>query len=298
MGLGNHEAHEEHEKKQGQKLISQIKKMDGFTKVKVSRWSLQLNRRFPISFAGACVPEGDTFNGVRGPFERIAASKFARVYKGAINFKDRKYNVYIKQYLCRSPVDFLKHLVRLSRAERSFNAAMMLAEHGLSSPEVIVMGCLRFGPVTFKNFLITSDLENAKPVYILLTESLNNTDKRAFLAALGTTIGKMHAANIFHGDLRPGNVLAERKDDKWQFHFLDNERTRKFQSLPDRRRLKNLTQINMLANTILAKTDRMRFYKSYIKQTPNLTPRRKTIALATAANTRKRMTGKIPQEQI
>ena len=274
------------------------KKTDAFTKVKVSQWGLQLNSRFPVSFAGACLPEGDTFNGVRGPFERIAASKFARVYKGAINFNNRKYKVYIKQYLCRSPVDFVKHLVRPSRAERSFNAAMMLAESGLHSPEVIAMGCWRFGPVTFNNFLITSDLENAKPVYILLTEGMGDTDKRDFLADLGATIGKMHAANIFHGDLRPGNVLAEKIDGKWRFYFLDNERTRKFQDLPDRRRLKNLTQINMLANTILTKTDRMRFYKSYIKENPDLTPRRKTIALATAANTRKRMAGKIPQEQI
>ena len=275
-----------------------IKTADAFTKVKVSRWSLQLNSRFPVSFAGACLPEGDTFNGVRGPFERVTASKFARVYKGAINFKNRKHKVYIKQYLCRSPIDFLKHLVRPSRAERSFNAAMMLAEHELHSPEVIAMGCWRFGPVTFKNFLITSDLENAKPVYILLTEGMDDTDKRAFLADLGTTIGKMHAAGIFHGDLRPGNVLAEKIDSKWRFHFLDNERTQKFQKLPDRRRLKNLTQINMLPNTILTKTDRMRFYKSYIKQNPNLTNSRKELALATAANTRRRMTGKIPAEEI
>ncbi len=257
-----------------------------------------LNSRFPASFAGACLANGDNFNGVRGPFQRIAASDFARVYRGAINFKNCKHKVYIKQYLCRSPIDFLKHLVRPSRAERSFNAAIMLAAHDLHSPEVIAMGCWQFGPVTFKNFLITSDLENAKPVYTLLTEGLAGTDKRDFLAALGTTIGKMHAANIFHGDLRPGNVLAEKIDSNWQFHFLDNERTRKFQNIPDRRRLKNLTQINMLANTILTKTDRMRFYKSYIKQNPNLTSRQKEIALATAANTRKRMSGKIPQEQI
>ena len=273
-------------------------KTSGFTKVKLQRWSLMLNSRFPASFAGACLGEGDNFNGVRGPFERVVASKFARVYKGAINFKNRKYKVYIKQYLCRSPIDFLKHLVRPSRAERSFNAAIMLADHGLQSPEVIAMGCWQLGPITFKNFLITSDLENAKPVYILLDEGLGDTNKRDFLAALGTTIGKMHAANIFHGDLRPGNVLAEKIDGKWQFHFLDNERTQKFKNLPDRRRLKNLTQINMLANTILAKTDRMRFYKSYIKQNPDLISRRKTIALATAANTRRRMTGKIPAEQI
>jgi len=85
----------------------------------------------------------------------------------------------------------------------------------------------------------------------------------------------MHAAGIFHGDLRLGNILAKEENNGWHFFLIDNERTRKFRRLPSRLRLKNLVQVNMLNSDGITKTDRMRFFKAYFKENPLMTYKRK-----------------------
>jgi serine/threonine protein kinase len=288
-----------------------VNKKLGLHKVKVSGWDIWLNSDFPRSFAAELIPEGDKFNGVRGPFERIKASKYARVFRCEINFHSRRHKLYFKQYLYRSAVDFVKHLFKPSRAARAMKAAALLLQYDLHTPDVIAMGELRLGPVALKTFLITREVENTKPVYEIIAENFKDSGcdavrvKRGFLKALGETIGRMHSAGIFHGDLRAGNVLVRRQGAEWEFFFLDNERTRQFKTkgsgaffLPDRLRLKNLTQINMLPNTTLSLTDRMRFYRGYLRQNPNLVGREKHFAHAIAANTRRRLAGKMPPEQI
>jgi predicted unusual protein kinase regulating ubiquinone biosynthesis (AarF/ABC1/UbiB family) len=83
----------------------------------------------------------------------------------------------------------------------------------------------------------------------------------------------MHAAGIFHGDLRLGNVLVQKNEGQWRFFFIDNERTKKFYRLPSRLRLKNLVQINMFRYDI-GNTDRLRFFKAYLKENPSTVRKR------------------------
>jgi serine/threonine protein kinase len=73
----------------------------------------------------------------------------------------------------------------------------------------------------------------------------------------------MHAKGIFHGDLRLGNILTRREGNRWRFFFLDNERTKKFDSLPFKLRVKNLVQANMVRKGNISYTDRMRFFREY-----------------------------------
>ncbi len=73
----------------------------------------------------------------------------------------------------------------------------------------------------------------------------------------------MHAKGIFHGDLRLGNILARQEKTCWRFFFLDNERTKKFDSLPFKLRVKNLVQVNMVPKVCVSNTDRMRFFREY-----------------------------------
>jgi tRNA A-37 threonylcarbamoyl transferase component Bud32 len=259
-----------------------------FDKVRMLKWSMYINAAFPSREIEALVAPED-FNGVRGPFEEVTASKFARVYKGAISFKGRIANLYVKHYLYRSAVDFLKHLFRPSRAMRSLKASQMLAAENLLSPEVIAMGQRRFGTIVTKSFLITRSVENAPT---LTTWIANNTElktKRKFIRLLGETIGKMHAANISHGDLRTGNVLAKENDGDWDFYFLDNERTVKYKTLPDKLRHKNLVQLNMLRDKNITNTDRARFYKSYAKKNEGTIQNPKDLAKKVITRTKERL---------
>ncbi|MCF7955876.1 MAG: lipopolysaccharide kinase InaA family protein [Phycisphaerae bacterium] len=259
-----------------------------FDKIKLSRWTVHVNAAFPSDALESLVSHED-FDGVRGPFEEVIASKFARVHKGAISFNGQIHNLYVKQFLYRSPVDFLKHILRHSRAMRSLNASRMLAAENLLTPEVIAMGQLRKGPFVAKSFLITRSVENAPKLSFYISEVTDLKTKKRFIHQLAETIGKMHAANISHGDLRTGNILVKPAGDSWDFYFLDNERTIKYKKLPEKLRFKNLVQLNMLTNKNLTNADRARFYKTYLKQNQQAIPNAKDLARSIIAKTNERL---------
>ena len=265
-----------------------------FNKVRLSNWHLQVNQNFAKTFCKGR-PITEYIYDIRGPFTPIAASKFARVFRCKVNFTSHEQDLYFKQYLYRSPLDFLKHIFRPSRAKRSADAAKMLAQHGLSTPEIVAIGHLKLAGFCIKTFVITKTVEDANKLYACLEylKDAQARDRHKFLTDLGKTIGKMHNASIFHGDLRPGNVLAKKQGENWKFYFLDNERTKKFTNLPEKLRLKNLVQINMITEDHLTATDRMRFYKSYknVHTVPIINP--KQLAIQTAQKTAQRLAKKL-----
>ncbi len=118
------------------------------------------------------------------------------------------------------------------------------------------------------------------------TESL--VAKRGLIRAFAETVGRMHARGICHGDLRLGNVLAVADRDRWRFYFIDNERTRKFRSLPARLRLKNLVQVNMFLDGI-SNTDRLRFFARYLESNPELHAGCRKWAARITARTNRRL---------
>lgn len=240
--------------------------------VRANRWRLYVRRDFGQNPQAGEFLSGKYFDGIRGPFQEMAASKYAKVQRCCINFGGYKHTLYLKRYLTRSYWDFVKHIFRLSRARRAMNAEMLLKTNGLRCAETVALGEMMWGPVCVRNFLLTEDIQDANDIYQWMElfagvdSGFSQNEKRKFVKKLGETIGQMHSAGIFHGDLRPGNILARRARESWEFFFLDNERTRKFEMLPWNLRLKNLVQINMLRSGDIGNTDRMRFFQSYLKQ--------------------------------
>jgi serine/threonine protein kinase len=188
---------------------------------------------------------------------------------------------YFKQYHCRSLWDFIKHTVRPSRAQRAMQAAAMLEANGFAAPEVVAMGCRRTGIFNRENFLLTREVENALSLYAFFERHCSrpnscSTEKQKFIRAVGRLVGRLHAKNISHGDLRLGNVLVRKNTATWYFFFLDNERTVQYRRLPDRLRVKNLVQCNMHRTSALTRTDRLRFFTAYLAENPALANAAKT----------------------
>ena len=182
----------------------------------------------------------------------VASSDFSRVYRFTTRFGNTERCVYFKQYLYRSALDFIKHLVRPSRARRAFKATLMLEKNGFEAPIIVAMGERKSSFLDRGNFLVTVEVESARQIHKFIPDNLEDftkkqlNDLRELIRAFGHTVGKLHAARIFHGDLRLGNVLVRREKDGWHLFFIDNERTKKFWRLPARLRLKNLVQANIL----------------------------------------------------
>jgi hypothetical protein len=217
------------------------------------------------------------------PLNKIPASKSAAVYK----FSCDSGNFYFKQYYYRSLCDIIKHTVRPSRAARTMKAAAMLKTNGFAAPEIIVMGCRCKGIFNLENFLLTREVENALSLHAFFEQRYGRSisccgEKRKFIRAVGGLVGRLHAKNISHGDLRLGNVLVHssssqqpitnNKQPVFEFFFLDNERTVQYVRLPDRLRLKNLVQCNMHRDSTITRTDRLRFFSAYLAENPALAP--------------------------
>lgn len=243
-----------------------------FNKIRGGNYTLYIHRNFRNDTFEQALLDSEKELRERYQLTTIQSSKFARVYKLIVRFDNVDKGVYFKQYLRRSIWDFIKNFVRSSRAERAFKATEMLGENGFDAPTIIAMGESRYGLCHTTNFLVTLEIENAKQIYQFIPDRLQNLTKqqlqgkRELIRAFGRTVGKMHAAGIFHGDLRLGNILARQEKNRWRFFFLDNERTRKFYRLPARLRLKNLVQVNMLPPAAMSNTDRMRFFREYWAQ--------------------------------
>jgi tRNA A-37 threonylcarbamoyl transferase component Bud32 len=256
---------------------------DGFEKMRMDNWIIRIRKNFPKHDIRNLVSENDSSAEDWCQFIRVPSSDYTRVFKFNISIDGVAHQLYLKKYLYRSPLDFIKHLFRPSRAKRAFNATLMLHENGFDAPVVIGLFEHCIGPFCTGNLLLTDEIENSKSLPQLLTDICQNSgrdtfvSKRALIEAFGRTIGQMHAKGIFHGDLRLGNVLVAGEERKWRFFFIDNERTKKFYRLPDRLRLKNLVQINMFRFGI-TNTDRLRFFKTYLRENPAVAKNRQDWA--------------------
>jgi len=266
-----------------------------YVQIHQGAWRLWLHSDFRT--LADTTPGAAKYDGVRGPFLKIPASQYARVFKASLSFSGQVHQFYIKQYLHRSPWDIVKHILRPSRGMRAFRASLLLQRNGFFVPPVVAVGEDRRFVFCTRSFLLTSGIENARPLYEWVvglsgSDAISRGRRRALVCELGHTIGRMHALGICHGDLRPGNVLAEEIGGKWTFHLLDNERTRRLPYLPRYLRIKNLVQIGMVGDEYLGYSDRMRFFREYLRTNPRLHNRRKNLAAAVVSRTRQRLAGK------
>ncbi len=119
--------------------------------------------------------------------------------------------------------------------------------------------------------------------------------KRTFIQTIGQLIGRLHKQGIFHGDMRPGNILVKRSPKELLSYFIDNERNRYFpKGIPQRLREKNLIQINMTVLPAITFPDRLRFFKAYLNENPELKPYAKDLTRKIFLRTRERLQKRIP----
>lgn len=207
---------------------------------------------FPKGFESCAIQIRD---GQREDFEKLGSSKAALVLKFHIPFKSKVYSIILKKYFLRNIADFFKSLILPSRAKRAFKAGQMLIENGFLTPPAVAYG---------RNFLMTMEIKDSTPFHIML-KTLPLPQKRKMIEQLAQMVGKMHDKGIFHGDLRFGNILVKSNNEQFDFYLLDNERTKKFNTMPWRLRVKNLVQVNLEQKNI-DENDRKLFFDTYIAQ--------------------------------
>jgi hypothetical protein len=226
--------------------------------------------------------------------EKVPSSKYASVYKFSCGIGEDTCCYYFKVFHYRSAWDFLKHFFKASRARRAIFGADMLERNGFATPTVVAAGEKRRFGMCLSNFLLTAETPLAQPLDIYFREffvypepSRTLNAKREFIQEFGHFVGKLHGANISHGDLRFGNILITLIKKVHAFALLDNERTIQFEKLPERLRIKNLVQVNMMQSPGISNTDRLRFFKCYLYENSGLDW--KSLARKVISKTRKRL---------
>ncbi len=202
--------------------------------------------------------------------EPVVSSASTRVWRLALPADASHRRLYLKEYVTRSWLDRLKQMVRANRARRALRGALLLAQAGLKTPQIVAVPTLKG-----RCFIATIEVAGASPALEYFRpgcapcEASTRHQRREILRQLGAEVGRMHRAGIVHGDLRPRNILIRRGDQGWEFFFIDNERTTKWPWIPRRLRLKNLVQVNMLPREI-THTDRLRFFRAYMLRNPSV----------------------------
>lgn len=277
---------------------------NSFDKIRLHNCTLFINKNFRNAELEQTLSAGEKTLQEHYELTPVRSSIFSRVHKFTVSFNGIERCVYFKQYLCRSAWDFIKHLVRSSRAKRAFQATQMLEKNGFEAPVIVAMGERKFSFLDRGNFLVTIEVEGSKQIHQFIPDKLENftkeqlNDMRELIRTFGHTVGRMHATGIFHGDLRLGNVLVRREKNGWHLFFIDNERTRKFWKLPARLSLKNLVQANILISDCVTKTDRMRFFKRYLQKNIDIHGRHKKLAIKVNTKTRERLRTKLPAGRL
>ena len=148
-----------------------------FDKIRQNNCKLYIHKSFRNNILEQTLLAGERELQEHYRLTTIPSSQFARVYKFTVSFNGVERVVYFKQYLYRSAWDFIKHLVRASRAKRAFKAMLMLAENGFETPTLIAVGECKSGLFCAGNFLVTLEVEDAKQIYQFIPESLEDLTK-------------------------------------------------------------------------------------------------------------------------
>ncbi len=171
---------------------------------------------------------------------------------------------YYKEYLSRSSVESLKSLFSGSRCERARLQGDILRQNGFDTPV-----CYCWGRTKQRHFMVTEGIDAigmGEFIYKRWRPPLDKKKigaKRVIIEKLGSTIGRLHKAGIFHGDLRLNNILVRHTYGEVAFHFIDNERNCRYKKIPKRLIAKNLMQLNLIFPKFVTRQDRLRFYKTY-----------------------------------
>jgi Lipopolysaccharide kinase (Kdo/WaaP) family. len=215
---------------------------------------------------------------------RIESSQSAVVHEGNVEALP----CYFKRYLIRDFKDRIKHIIRPSRARRAMRGDAKVQSCGFNSPRVLCLIEERISGLLRQSALVTEAIKGAPSVSYWINQGFADSPelRQRFLPAFGHMAGAWHSKGLHHGDMRLGNILCRFFNGEFVFYWLDNERTKRYTTLPLSRRVNNLVQVNMEPG--LSPMDRMELWNVYIEENDLSARQEKEVMRKVIRKTRKR----------
>jgi len=166
-------------------------------------------------------------------------------------------------------------LFRTSRAKKAWRAGHALLQRGIATPRPIAFCEPRFRGSPYYTYLVTEWISEAQNLHLWGWQLAQLPPKeRHRLAArcaesLGRLVGRLHAFQISHGDLKMSNILVAPRSGQLGVWLLDVEGVR-IGRRNSRRYLKDLGRlaVGLQAHPWVSPTILCRFLRAYVRQFP------------------------------
>ena len=181
--------------------------------------------------------------------------------------------LYLKRYNAFSWRVLFGSLFRDSGAVRALRGAAVLLEARIATAKPVAVVERRSWGMVTKSFFFTEAIERGKTVDAYWRDDLSGLEgqngfrrRRGFLRALASLFKSLHGQDIYHGDLKDANILVVPSTDARAdcFFLLDLEGIRRYRRLSDRRRIKNLVQLNRTLGRHVRRTEKLYFLARYM----------------------------------
>jgi tRNA A-37 threonylcarbamoyl transferase component Bud32 len=194
-----------------------------------------------------------------------------RIGRVPLSAADGSTPVYIKRYNCFSLRYRIQSLLARSGAVRSLRGAAILRETQIATARPVAAVEVRRWGMLESSFYISEEITAARTVDAYWREKLRILvgpsgfrARRRFLTGLSRLFQRLHAARVYHNDLKDFNILVHADGGAEEFFLVDLEGVRRCHYLSARRRIKNLVQLNRTLGSLLTRTEKVNFLKSYL----------------------------------
>jgi hypothetical protein len=175
--------------------------------------------------------------------------------------------IYIKRYNMGSWAMRLRSVIGRSPAFRAWDATRMLAAAGFRTAVPLAAVEYRRWRVLRKSFWLTAPVTAGVGAdqYWWRLHRAPRGDRRRFVAGLAHLFASLHAAGVYHSDLKDANVLVRTgTSGELEFFLLDLERVRQRPVVPMRLRVKNLVQLHRTLGRLAGVRENLYFLHAYL----------------------------------
>ena len=183
--------------------------------------------------------------------------------------------VCVKQFRYPHVRDIFKDLFRPSKGLKSWVGGNGLKVRGISSIKPIALAEKRGWLGGRESFFLMEAPEDARELdRSILIWCGDFREKRLFIKAFAQWFSHFHQMNLYHKDMKTRNILFSKNGENLNFQLLDLEDIRLDEKINEKKLFKNLLQLNTSVPTIFTRTDRLRFFKGYLRLNPIIKDRK------------------------
>src|SRR5262245_15416864 len=155
-----------------------------------------------------------------------------------------------------------------SPARRAWRGAQLLQARGFPVPRPLAAFEKRIAGTLRESWYCSEGLQTQVPLDVYWRDRQKHwtpRQRRAFLQSLAEFLRAFHTAGLYAGDMRDANLLVEDDGDAhWKFYLVDLDHVLHVERLSQKRRLKNLVQLERTLGRRARASERLFFFYQYL----------------------------------